>query len=90
MLNHRFTGLFKKDRKLMIKRNLDIDKLTAVLAMIINEQPLPPERKNHPLHGEWEGSLECHIQGDWVLIYEIDHAAKEVTFHRTGSHADLF
>ena len=90
MLNQRFTGLFKNDRKLMKKRSMDIDKLTNIMAMIVNEQPLPPERKNHPLHGEWKGSLECHIQGDWVLIYEIDSAAHTVTFHRTGSHSDLF
>jgi mRNA interferase YafQ len=49
-----------------------------------------PERLNHPLKGEWKDTLECHIQGDWVLIYEIDPAAHTVTFHRTGSHSDLF
>jgi mRNA interferase YafQ len=90
MLNQRFTGTFKKDRKLMKKQNKDIGKLTYVMGMIINEQPLPPERHNHPLHGKWEGTLECHIQGDWVLIYEIDLAERAVVFHRTGSHSDLF
>jgi mRNA interferase YafQ len=90
MLNQRFTGAFKKDRKLMIKQNKDINKLTYVMSMIINEQPLPPERRNHPLYGEWEGTLECHIQGDWVLIYEIDPETLTVIFHRTGSHSDLF
>jgi mRNA interferase YafQ len=90
MLNQRFTGLFKNDRKLMRKRGLDIGKLTDVMAIIVNEQPLPPERKNHPLHGKWKGMLECHIQSDWVLIYEIDLATHVVTFHRTGSHSDLF
>ena len=34
--------------------------------------------------------VECHIQGDWVLIYEIDPVARTVTFHHTGSHSDLF
>jgi mRNA interferase YafQ len=74
----------------MEKRGKDINKLTEVMGLIINEQPLPSERYNHPPHGEWEGTLECHIQGDWVLIYEIDPAAHTVTFHRTGSHSDLF
>ena len=74
----------------MQKRRLDIDKLTDVMKMIINEQPLPPERKNHPLHGEWKGMLECHVEPNWLLIYEIDPAARTVTFHRTGSHSDLF
>ena len=74
----------------MEKRRMDINKLREVMGIIIDEKPLPPERCNHPLHGEWEGMLECHIQGDWVLIYEIDPAARTVTFHRTGSHSDLF
>ena len=90
MLNPTFTGSFRKDRKLMQKRGKDISKLRETTTMIINEQPLPPERRNHSLHGEWKGALECHIQGDWILIYEIDHAANTVTFHRTGSHSDLF
>jgi mRNA interferase YafQ len=90
MLNPTFTGPFKRERKLMKKRGKDVNKLTEVMGIIINEQPLPPERCNHPLHGEWNGSLECHIQGDWVLIYEIDSTARKVTFQRTGSHSDLF
>ena len=83
MLKPRFTGHFKKERKLLQKRGMDVHKLTEVMSLIINEQPLPPERRNHPLHGEWEGAFDCHIQGDWVLVYEIDQATRTVTFHRT-------
>jgi len=90
MLKPIFTGPFKRERKLMKKRRMDINKLTKVMDMIINEQPLPPERENHRLHGRWKTLFECHIQGDWVLIYGIDHAAREVTFHHTGSHSDMF
>jgi mRNA interferase YafQ len=90
MLNYEITGSFKRDSKLLEKRRKDLHKLRDVMAMIINEQPLPPERRNHPLHGDWNGSLECHIQGDWVLIYEIDPNARKVTFQRTGTHSDLF
>jgi mRNA interferase YafQ len=90
MLDPIYTKLFRKQLKLMGKRGENLDKLGEVMEMIINEQPLPPERHNHPLHGKWEGSFDCHIQGDWVLIYEIDSAARTVTFYRTGSHADLF
>jgi len=74
----------------MQKRGKDMHKLTQVMGLIINEQQLPPERRNHPLNGEWEGTFDCHIEGDWVLIYEIDLVGRTVTFHRTGSHSDLF
>ena len=84
------TGIFKKDFALAEKCGKNIDKLIEVMGMIIREEPLPPERRNHPLRGKWEGALECHIGPNWLLIYEIDPAAREVTFHRTGSHSDLF
>ena len=74
----------------MTKRHKDMSKLQKVTAMIINEQPLPPERKNHPLYGNWIGSFECHVEPNWLLIYAVNPATNEVTFHRTGSHADLF
>ena len=90
MLEPVYTKPFRKEFKLMGKRSKDFDKLGEVMKMIINEQFLPPERRNHPLHGKWKGAFGCHIQGDWVLIYEIDSAARTVTFHRIGSHADLF
>jgi mRNA interferase YafQ len=84
------TGKFKQEFALSEKRGKNMDKLIEVMGMLINEQPLPPARCNHPLHGEWEGAYGCHIQGDWVLIYEIDKEANTVTFHRTGTHSDLF
>jgi mRNA interferase YafQ len=90
MLKPTFTKNFRKELKLMEKRRMNINRLREVMGVIINEKPLPPERRNHPLHGEWEGAFDCHIQGDWVLIYEIDPVARTVTFHHTGSHSDLF
>jgi len=90
MLKSKRTGRFKQQFALAEKRGKNTDKLIEVMTMLINEQPLPPERNNHPLHGEWKGAFGCHIQGDWVLIYEIDPTARTVTFHRTGSHSDLY
>jgi len=83
MLKPIYPKVFRKELKLMGKRGWNLGKLREVMDMIVNEQPLPPERRNHPLHGKWEGALECHIQGDWVLAYEIDDAARKVTFHHT-------
>ena len=74
----------------MQKRGKNIHKLTEVMGLIIDEKSLPPERHNHLLRGVWEGTFECHIEPNWLLIYEIDGTHKEVTFHRTGTHSDLF
>lgn len=54
------------------------------------EIPLSPQLREHPLQGEYAGSMECHLEYDWLLIYEIDDEVKEVYFARTGTHSDLF
>lgn len=61
----------------------------AMLLLIANDAPLPPEYLDHELTGEWNGFRECHIGGDFLLIYELRHDG-EVIFTRTGTHAELF
>ena len=90
MLHPTFTGPFMKDRKLMQKRNKDLDKLTEVMALLINEKPLLAKHKNHLLHGKYHGKWECHVKPNWLLIYCIEAENRRVVFYRTGSHTDLF
>ena len=90
MLKRTFTKVFRKQYKLMKKRGWDIGKLRKVIDMLINEQPLLPKHEDHPLHGNHQGKRECHVEGDWLLIYRIDKKTREVIFHSTGSHSDLF
>jgi mRNA interferase YafQ len=70
-----------------------MQELQAVMQLLIdNRAPLPPEYLDHPLKGEWRDFRDCHIRGDWVLIYCINETAddEEVVFVRTGTHAELF
>ena len=90
MLHPTFTGPFKKDRKLMKKRNKDLRELAKIMALLINEQPLLPKHNNHPLHGEYQGKWECHVEPDWLLVYRIEKENQRIIFYRTGSHSDLF
>ena len=90
MLGYEISGPFKKDRKLIEKRNRNIRKLREVMAFLINEQPLLSKHEDHPLHGKYKGWRECHVEPNWVLIYRIDDDNRKVIFYRTGSHADLF
>ena len=65
----------------------------VVLALIANDGPLGPEWKDHPLKGEWKEYRECHIGGDFLLIYGVDDAvgkSGKVVFARIGTHSDLF
>lgn len=84
-----YSGQFQKDVKLAKKRHKDMDKLKALMTLLIsNSLPLPSVYKDHPLQGNYKGYRDAHIEPDWVLIYKITD--KLLRFERTGTHADLF
>ena len=58
------------------------------MSTLIEEQELDPNRRSHPLKGEYADCMECHIGGDWLLIWR--ETAGEIVFVRTGTHDDLF
>ena len=64
----------------------------AMLLLIANDGPLPAEWLDHSLSGDWDGYRECHIGGDFLLIYKLDDTGKQglVVFIRSGTHAELF
>jgi mRNA interferase YafQ len=88
MLKPDYTGRFKKDYKLAIKRNLDISLVDEIICDLINEIPLAQKHKDHALSGNYEGCRECHITPDWLLIYQKGNGI--IVFERTGTHSDLF
>ena len=60
---------YKKDFK---RYQYSVQKLRAlkeVLDMLQHEQPIPAEYQPHMLHGSYKGCMECHIQGDFLLIW---------------------
>ncbi len=60
----------------------------AMLLLIANDAPLAPEWLDHSLKGEWADHRECHIGGDFLLIYQVD--ANWINFVRSGTHSELF
>jgi mRNA interferase YafQ len=88
MLTPRLTNRFKRDRRLMERRNKNIKKLEKLMAFILTETPLPRSCHEHLLHGNYEGYTECHVAPDWLLVYKSGEDI--VLFDRTGSHADIF
>ncbi len=84
------TGQFKKDFKLIVKRNLDILKLETVLKLLLTGDKLPARYKEHNLKGNYIYCIDCHIEPDWILIFKRDRSEKVITLIRTGTHSDLF
>ena len=85
-----FTNKMKRDVKLMKKRGKDISKLTAALSLLATGDPMPPKYRDHQLIGQLSDFRECHIEGDWLLIYQIFEDALILSASATGTHADLF
>jgi hypothetical protein len=48
----------------------------AMTLLIANDGPLPAEWLDHPLTGDWAGHRECHVGGDFLLIYIVDDTGK--------------
>lgn len=88
MLRAQFTAAFRKDRKRAARRGRELERLDILMRRLAQEEPLEPRYRDHRLSGEWHDFRECHVQSDWLLIYRI--ANGEITFVRTGTHADLF
>jgi mRNA interferase YafQ len=72
----------------MEKRNKDMTKLRTVLLLLLEQEDLPADYRDHPLRGDWRGFRDLHIEPDWLLIYRIE--GDELQLARSGSHADLF
>lgn len=60
----------------------------AMLLLIANEANLGAEWLDHVLKGTWADHRECHVGGDFLLIYQIE--GHQVNFVRAGTHAELF
>jgi mRNA interferase YafQ len=79
---------FKRDVKLLIKRGKDMGKLREVIDCLVKGGELLARSRDHQLKGTLKDCRECHIEGDWLLIYRIE--GSELCLVRTGSHSDLF
>ena len=55
------TAQFRKDYKRAKKRGYPMEKLKAVLDMLLSEQPLDEKYRDHALSGNMTRYRECHI-----------------------------
>lgn len=86
----RFTNQYKKDLKLAKKQGKDIEKMYDIVEMLANGEALEPKYRDHSLTGNLKGLRECHIEPDWLLVYEIIDDVLVLMLNRLGSHSELF
>lgn len=86
----KFTNQFKKDLKLAKKQGKDIERLYAVIEKLADDEPLEQKHRDHDLNGNYKGCRECHVEPDWLLVYEVMDDVLVLMLYRVGSHSTLF
>lgn len=86
------TTLFKKELKKIKKQNKDLKKLEYVIDTLANKNTLEEKYKDHQLVDDknFRNCRECHIEPDWLLIYQYQNDKLILLLIETGSHSDLF
>jgi len=82
------TRQFEKDFKKAIKSAKSREKISIVLRILAQGDPLPPRYRDHKLKGVFQDRRECHIEPDLLLIYKVED--DRIVMERLGSHAELF
>lgn len=85
-----YTNRMKRDVRRAKKRGKDMAKLIDVLSLLQRGQPLPDRHRDHALGGDLRDFRECHIEPDWLLMYQFFEDRLILSAAATGTHADLF
>ena len=90
MLKIMFTSRMKRDVKRMKRRGKDMEKLIAVIDTLARREPLSPRNRDHALTGNLSDFRECHVEPDWLLLYQVFEDRLILSAVATGTHAELF
>lgn len=92
MLRPVYTNQFKKDFKKAIRRGMKEEKLVNVISMLCRGETLPEANRDHKFVNSrnYRNVRECHIEPDWLLIYQIRESELVLELFRTGTHSELF
>jgi mRNA interferase YafQ len=63
--------------------------VSAIVILLVRDEVLPANMRDHALSGDWSGYRECHLKPDLLLIYGKPDA-DTLRLARLGSHSDLF
>ena len=57
---------------------------------LARREPLPPRNRDHALTGNLSDFRECHVEPDWLLLYQVFEYRLILSAVATGTHAELF
>lgn len=82
------TKTFQKEYAKIKMSDTHYAKYLTYLAILLKDELLPPDAKDHSLLGDYDNFREFHISGDLLIIYCIENEILKLT--RIGSHSQLF
>lgn len=85
----RYSTQYKKDFKRYRNNPAKLEKLLEILRILEKGEEIPSRYKPHMLTGNYKDCMECHIEGDFLLIW-FDEDSETVEILRLGSHSELF
>jgi mRNA interferase YafQ len=87
------SSAFKRDfkrAKATPRHGKDVgSRVSTIVTLLLSDQTLPENHRDHALSGDWMGYRECHIKPDLLLIYRKPDAGT-LRLARLGSHSELF
>ena len=88
----RYTSDFKKNYKKIKRQGKDVKKLKTVISKLANGLLLEEKYKNHILIDSkyYKNCFECHIEPDWLLVYQYIDNELILVLVATGSHSEVF
>ena len=83
---------FKKQYKKAAKQGKNLDKIDEVIDKLARFEILDPKYRDHNLINDkyYKNCRECHIEPDWLLIYQYENNKLNLLLIATGSHSELF
>lgn len=88
----KFTSLFKKSLKKVLKQGKEFKKIKTIIVKLANKEELEIKYKNHELtdNKKFKNCKECHVEPDWLLVYKYYENDLILLLVETGSHSEIF
>lgn len=83
---------FKKQYKKMAKQGKNLDKIDNIIDKLARREILETKYKDHILINDkyYKECRECHIEPDWLLVYQYEDNKLNLLLVATGSHSEIF
>lgn len=86
------TKEFDKHLRKIAKQGKDLNKLKKIVNTLACGGTLEAKYRNHKLRDNkyFKNCYECHIEADWLLVYQYLDNKLILLLVNTGSHSELF